>query len=286
MRRGVITALFVLSFAVCWSGRVSAQADEVVARVAEHDARATELFEAGDFAAALAEQRAAQALLPATPRLFNMAVCQERLGNLRAAIDLYREFMAAEDSPPERRQLARQRIIELEAELNGPAPGESTGAAGEGRATGAGGAEAGGAETGGAGAGGAETGTEGGGASAAVLERDRSGRVLSPVGFYTMLGLTGASAIAMVVCGAITLNMHQEFLDQPRGGGDSYQLQDDGRNLAMVTNILIGVTSVFAASTLVLGLLTRWNNSAGEAENERGVALVPGLGALSLEGRF
>ena len=101
-----------------------------------------------------------------------------------------------------------------------------------------------------------------------------------------MLGLTGAAGIATIVCGAVTLDLHDEFLATYQDEGDSRDLQVSGRNMAMVTNIFIGVTAVFAASTLVLGLVTRWRDD----EEARGVALVPSVGpgaaSLSLEGRF
>jgi tetratricopeptide (TPR) repeat protein len=239
----------------------AAQPDQVEAQVAAHDERAGRLFAEGDFAASLAEQQAAHALLPATARLFNMAVCQERLGRPREAITLYRRFMSEADAPPDRRRQAGQRISELEAEIAQASepPGDGVTAPGVG-------------------------GTPG----SASADPIRRGRVLSPVAFYTMIGLTGAAAIAAVVCGAVTLNMHQEFLELYRGEGDSEQLQIDGRNLAMVTDLLIAVTAVFGASALVLGLVTGWNH--GEDEDGRGVAVVPSLhpngAALSVEGRF
>ena len=73
---------------------------ETAARV--HDERATELFESGDFTRALAEMETAQGLLPSTARLYNIAVCHERLGNLDEAVGYYQRFVERDDSSAER----------------------------------------------------------------------------------------------------------------------------------------------------------------------------------------
>ncbi len=259
-----------------WPTSARAQADEVVAEVSAYDARAEEYFAAGDFAAALAEQEAAQALLPATPRLFNMAVCLERLDRPREAMDLYRQFVVAPDVPSERRQLAQQRIDAIQVQLAEPErpPIEF----GSGEAVDEESEDVAAID---------EDPTPTPEPVPVTAPADRSGRNLSPVAFWTMLGLTGAAGLATIICGAVTLDMHDEFLSTYQGEGDSRDLQVSGRNLSMVTNIFIGVTAAFAASALVLGLVTNWDD--GEEDSD-GVALVPSVGpggaSLSLEGRF
>ena len=64
--------------AVSFSTR--AQSSSAESEAMEHDRRAGELFESGELEQALHEMQAAQRLLPATARVYNIAVCQDQLG--------------------------------------------------------------------------------------------------------------------------------------------------------------------------------------------------------------
>jgi hypothetical protein len=78
--------------------------------------RGAELYRAGDFRAALAAFEAAQARAPAPQSLFNIARCQERLGQLADAVDSYTAYLAASPDAPDRAAVSA-RIEELRARL-------------------------------------------------------------------------------------------------------------------------------------------------------------------------
>jgi hypothetical protein len=78
--------------------------------------RGAALYRAGDFRAALAAFESAQALAPAPQALFNIARCQERLGQLADAVDSYTAYLAAAPDAPDRAAVTA-RIDELRTRL-------------------------------------------------------------------------------------------------------------------------------------------------------------------------
>lgn len=78
--------------------------------------RGAALYRTGDFRGALAAFEAAQAHRPAPEALFNIARCQERLGQLADAVETYRAYLRASPSAPDRESVAA-RIGELESRL-------------------------------------------------------------------------------------------------------------------------------------------------------------------------
>jgi hypothetical protein len=110
----------VVLLVVQLSSTAQAQNEEAIVQVRTRDERASELFRAERYAEALLEMEAAQRLLPASTRLYNMAVCHERLHQLEQATALYREFVGAPDAPGDRRVRAVDRIAALQAELANP----------------------------------------------------------------------------------------------------------------------------------------------------------------------
>lgn len=78
--------------------------------------RGSALYRAGDFRAALSAFEAAQARRPASEALFNIARCQERLGQLADAVESYTAYLAAEPTAPDR-EVVSARIAELRARL-------------------------------------------------------------------------------------------------------------------------------------------------------------------------
>lgn len=229
-----------------------------IEEVMRHDQSAMEHFAAEEYGAAVGEFRAAQRLMPATNRLYNIALCEDRLGNLEQALELYRQYLGEPDALSDVRRTARDRIAAIQAELAARREPLETG--GGGSAVEAGGGEGSGPEP---------------GPEPTVPER----RGLPPVAFYTTLGLTVASGIALTVLGAITLDRHDEFLtlpsqDDPR----ALPLQEEGRQLALATDVMIGVTSVAAAAAVVLAIFTRWGPSPSSGGQARGLTLAPVAG--------
>ena len=78
--------------------------------------RGAALYRAGDFRAALAAFEAAQARAPAPQSLFNIARCQERLGQLADAVDSYTAYLAVAPDAPDRPAVS-SRIEDLRARL-------------------------------------------------------------------------------------------------------------------------------------------------------------------------
>lgn len=186
-----------------------------------HDERASELFEAGDYAGALTELQAAQDLLPATPRVYNMAVCHERLGHRDEAMALYRRFVDLEDAQADRVQRAHERLGALEEqstvpELGSPEPGESE-------------AEA----------------------PVAPPVAPPSRQRLRPAAFYALLGTTLAIGVTATVTGSVALTWHNESQNEHL---------EDGPPLAHATDALIGVGAALAVATLVVGVFTRFRD--------------------------
>jgi len=78
--------------------------------------RGAALYRDGDFRGALAAFEAAQAHAPAPQALFNIARCQERLGQLADAADSYAAYLAAAPTAPDHDAVAA-RIQDLRARL-------------------------------------------------------------------------------------------------------------------------------------------------------------------------
>lgn len=198
----------------------TAQSEAQLELVREHDERGRLLFEDGDYEAALGEMQTAQELLPAAPRLYNMAVCEERLGRLERALALYLRFVESEDVPEERRMRAEQQIGALRAELAAtqniePIP--------------------------------------------ATPEEDHA---LSPVPFYSMLGATLVSGLTLAILGGTTASRHSEYQALEVGDPTARELWDEGRSLAIATNIFIGITAACALTAAVLAFFTRWQRAS------------------------
>jgi tetratricopeptide (TPR) repeat protein len=78
--------------------------------------RGEALYRAGDFRGALSAFEAAQTRSPAPEALFNIARCQERLGQLADAVESYSAYLAAAPNAPDREAVA-SRIEDLRARL-------------------------------------------------------------------------------------------------------------------------------------------------------------------------
>lgn len=78
------------------------------------------LYERGEFRAALARFQDAYELAPFPAMLFNIARCQEKLGDLAAAILSLERFLVV--APMDAREDAEQRLVELRARRAAAAP--------------------------------------------------------------------------------------------------------------------------------------------------------------------
>lgn len=259
----VLTALVgVLLF---WSTEALGEMNEEQAR--RRDDRASELFEVGDYAAALAEMEEAQDLLPATSRVYNIAVCHERLGHTDEALALFREFIVLEDAPSERRARALTRIEHIQAERSAaesePAEGDSeqvdTDVA-------------------------AENGPTWVDEPAPGSSRQR----LSPTVFWGLLGATAATTVVWAITGGLSLSYRSKFEGTMQGSDEGDDYERVGHALVISTDVFLGTSAALAVATLVVGLFTRWNR--GSDDDARAPSLIVSAaesgGAIGLHGRF
>lgn len=228
MLRSFIALIAVLSL---WPVEARAQGEEEIAAAMELDRQARERFQAGDLEEALELMVAAQALAPATPRLYNLAVCHERLGNRAEAIEYYQRFVEEVDRLDERRELAQERIERLrsEREDSGDPPAIS-------------------------GSGDPET-----------AERPGEGEGLSTTPFWVVFGVTAALGAASVVLGSVTLSFHSDW--EANALDDDFQ--STGRAMAHATDALIGLTAASALTALILVFFTQWGDDPSEPRGQR-----------------
>ncbi|MBC7172489.1 MAG: PEGA domain-containing protein, partial [Polyangiaceae bacterium] len=114
-----------------------------------------------------------------------------------------------------------------------------------------------------------------------ILQISERRRLPRPV-FYSMVGVTGASALTWVSLGTVTLVRRAQYNDLlTRDPVDEREARDWARR----SDIVLGVTGGLAAATLVVGLLTEWGGDGArenEARPELDVAFLPEGAALSL----
>jgi tetratricopeptide (TPR) repeat protein len=265
MTRRLLDLLLIVAL-VFWATPASAQERDVDREAAAQarDERATALFQTGDYAGALAEMQAAQEILPATPRVYNMAVCHERLGHQEEAIALYQRFIDLQDAQADRVRRAQERLGELDRQPAVPDLGSEVHAA---------------------------------------QEPDRPPRVappevapprvappqvapsrrrLRPVVFYALLGSTLAIAATATVTGAVALDWHFEHDELGAGSNRRSELEQKGPPLAYATDGLIAVAAAGAVATLVVGLLTDFHGHDGAAPTAGRVRLVLGATGVGL----
>jgi tetratricopeptide (TPR) repeat protein len=212
-------ALIVVAIPAIASG----QSDDIMNRVMLLDQEAGEHFQGEEYEEAFLKLQAAQVLAPAAPRLFNMAVCQERIGHLEEALDLFEQYLEGDHETINRVEDARARIEAIREELNFD--------------------------------------DDGGHDEAPLPPEETTGHRLSPPAFYSSLAVTAVAGVATIVLGAITLAQHNDFetrFSDESGYGDA---QSRGQALAISTDVLLGTTLVAAAVTVVLALLTEWSRT-------------------------
>jgi hypothetical protein len=89
--------------------------------------------------------------------------------------------------------------------------------------------------------------------------------------FWSMVGLTAISGVAFTVLGATTLSYRDHELDTRDPA--YWDVYNDGRALMLATDVMLGITSVAALSTLVMGFFTDWSRRPPpDQEESLGVA--------------
>ncbi len=239
------TTLFLCSIA----GSAAAEIEgDALASTRVHDTRAEDFFEAEDYDRALEEMELAQEIAPSTVRLYNMAVCNERLGRIVPALELYRIFVVAGDAPAARLGRAREALARLEtAQRAAEVRRAEELASASSNAEEPGDGDTPHDEVGGAGR-----------------------RRLAPPVFFVSLGVTLASAVAWAVVAGVTLSRHNDYVEwadqdsaPSRAALNVIEARDKGHALALGADVLLGLTAAAALTTAILAFLTRWSGDEG-----------------------
>jgi hypothetical protein len=112
-------------------------------------------------------------------------------------------------------------------------------------------------------------------------------KTLHPAIFWSMVGLAGAAAVSAVVTGSLAVKKDrgvEEYFEDETGWAS---LRDEGKKLALSTDIMIGVAAAAGASALVLSFFTDFKKKKKEKPP---VALTMGTDGKALgivyEGSF
>lgn len=108
----------------CFS-RQSTQ-ENSIAEATTHQRRGMDLYRAGDFASALEAFEASQSLAPLPENVLNIALCQEQLGHMDAALQSSEQYLAMSGLTPTQRSRGLELRERLEARQSGGGSSEPT----------------------------------------------------------------------------------------------------------------------------------------------------------------
>ena len=97
-----------------------------------------------------------------------------------------------------------------------------------------------------------------------VDEEEKAGKkkkkTVKPRAFYGVMGTTGVLILGVIVTGAMALDKYIEFGETDKSDIPTRrELRDTGRRLTWSTDALLGVSAVFAITTIVLGVYTNFD---------------------------
>jgi len=115
------------------------------------------------------------------------------------------------------------------------------------------------------------------------VEKKRK-KPLGPAPFWSMVGVTGASAVAMIVTGSLALT-RAEDVEAMFDDENWKPVARERDNLALGTNILIGAASAAAAASLILFFFTDFRKGH-ERAGFLGAGVGPGSVQVGYEGVF
>jgi hypothetical protein len=108
------------------------------------------------------------------------------------------------------------------------------------------------------------------------------GKGLSPVFFWTGVGVTAAMLLTGTITGAMALSKSSEFKDPTTPYGDLQDLKDSGTTLKTTSSVTFAIGAVAAVGTTVLFFFTDF----GSKETEVSGGPIPGGGMVTLGGSF
>jgi len=94
------------------------------------------------------------------------------------------------------------------------------------------------------------------------LEKERAKKKkIHPACFWSLIGVTGAAAAASIVTGVLAMRKDSQIEGYTRSQNGWEPLQDEGKKLALATDILIGVSAAAAVSALAVFFFTDFKKS-------------------------
>jgi len=247
-----------------WPGAMAAaQTRDEIGRAASHFEAGRAYYEQQRYQDAVREFSEAYRLTEHPDMLFNIASCQDRLGDRESAIAAYRDYLNRAEAP-EDREAIEARIAELGA--GDPSESQAQVREPEGEPDSAT-TEAGGTEAGGE--------VESGGSSTSVLP-------------WVALGVAGAAAIGAAVTGIVAVGIY-DGLDRDCPGGlcpaDRQGDIDTGSALSTASTVLT-IVAVAAAGAGVALLLFGGSDDPDEPATTARLELVPGPAPLGAAARL
>lgn len=114
------------------------------------------------------------------------------------------------------------------------------------------------------------------GASESGTGKKKPGKRVNAAVFWSLVGLTGAAALSSVVTGALTVKKSRDV-------GKMYEdeewqsVRDEGKRLAITTDVLIGISAASGITALVLYFFTDFRK-----EKKTTISLMPGFESKSV----
>ncbi len=122
-------------------------------------------------------------------------------------------------------------------------------------------------------------------AIAIELEPIGEGGGVDPAFFFAGLGVTGATGAVALTIGGLFLARQAETSDRIADGTAATSDLDAERELALVADVLFGVTGALAVATVVLGVVADWGGDDAPPV-EVTLAPLPGGAAVGIAGRL
>jgi tetratricopeptide (TPR) repeat protein len=239
-----------------------AEADDATAKARGLFQQAEVHFGVGEFEAALKLYKDAYRAKQLPAFLFNIGQCHRHLSRYPKALFFYRQYLerATDDTyKAEAKRLIK--VCERELEKRPPAskpvqPPQSDPAAQPAATS----------------------------QPVAEVSKERpTRRKLSPVWFYSTLGLAGALFVTGTVTGVAALDRSEEYQDPHTSLAKRRDLKDSGETLRNVSTATIVAGAVAAGGAAVLFFFTSWRP---ESESALSAAPIPGGVQVVLGGRF
>jgi tetratricopeptide (TPR) repeat protein len=248
----VLAAAVALAFAFAAAPAAAAQGDDMD-RAKEAYSRGQELFDAGEITAASAAFRESLDAFPHYRTIFNIALCEEKLGNVAEAVAMYQRYVDWPAEVPNREEVAAK-LAELRAQLP-PEPVPEPDGDGQ-DADGSASAPDGSGATGGS----------------STSSSEEPGPDLIVPGWITMgIGAAG------VITGGVLIGLAQSRSNQIANLEDVYYdpgehdaMQDEGRRFEIGGWVAGGVGAAALATGLIMLLVSERSEEppAGDGEGE------------------